>query len=87
MRKLHAVVLATVTALPLLVTAQPPPPRHPNLETAQKHVQRASDALVKAQKANEYDLGGHAQKARDLLAAASSEINAAMAVANVPDHR
>ena len=51
--------------------------KHPNLNEAHKLVLKAIDKLDAAQKANEYDLGGHAAKAKDLLAQAEVEIKAA----------
>jgi len=51
--------------------------RHPNLAAAQKFCIQAFEKLEAAQKANEYDLGGHAQKAKDLLKQANEEIKAA----------
>ena len=54
---------------------------HPNLFAAQKLCAQAYDKLTAAQKANEYDLGGHAAKAKDLLEKASAEIKAAAAAA------
>jgi hypothetical protein len=49
----------------------------PNLTAAQKLVSQAFDALEIAEKANEYDTEGHAQKARDLLKTANDEIKLA----------
>ena len=51
--------------------------KHPNLAAAQKLAMQAFDKLEAAQKANEYDLGGHAQKAKDLLKQANEEIKLA----------
>ena len=52
---------------------------HPNLFAAQKLAAQAYDKLTAAQKANEYDLGGHAAKAKDFLEKANEEIKAAAA--------
>ena len=52
---------------------------HPNLFAAQKLAAQAYDKLTAAQKANEYDLGGHAAKAKDLLEKVNEEIKAAAA--------
>jgi hypothetical protein len=49
----------------------------PNLTAAQKLVSQAFDELETAEKANEYDMEGHAQKAKDLLKTASDEIKLA----------
>jgi hypothetical protein len=50
---------------------------HPNLLAAQKLCAQAFTKLEAAQKANEYDLGGHAQKAKDALKLANDEIKLA----------
>lgn len=56
--------------------------RHPNLNEAHKLVVKAMDKLDAAQKANEFDLGGHAAKAKDLLTQAEAEIRQAKEAAN-----
>ena len=56
--------------------------RHPNLAQAQRLIGQAFDKLKAAQAANEFDMGGHAQKAKDLLEQASSEIKQAAEAAN-----
>jgi hypothetical protein len=56
--------------------------RHPNLYDAQRHVVAASEAVVRAQNDNKDDLGGHAEKARQLLVQANQELKAAAAAAN-----
>ena len=55
---------------------------HPNLKRAHNKIKEAQASLVAAQKANEYDLGGHAAKAEALLAQAEGEIAQAAEVAN-----
>lgn len=55
---------------------------HPNLAEAQRLVAEANQYLIKAQKANRYDMKGHDQRARQLLAQANQEIKAAANVAN-----
>ena len=57
-------------------------PKHPNLNEAHNLVLKAIAKLDAAQKANEYDLGGHAAKAKDLLVQAESEIKQAKEEAN-----
>jgi F0F1-type ATP synthase membrane subunit b/b' len=88
---LVGVVLALVLMCTGLVFAQKPvknvsPRRHPNLAAAQRLSAQAYDKLVAAQKANEFDLGGHAQKAKDLLEQANQEIKQAAEAANA-DHK
>jgi hypothetical protein len=58
------------------------PARHPNLAAAQKYSRDAWDKLVAAQRANDWDLDGHAQKAKDLLEQVNVEIKLAAEAAN-----
>lgn len=58
--------------------------RHPNLADAQHHLQQAFGKIDEAQKENKDELGGHAQKAKDLIDAADRELKAA---AEFADHR
>jgi hypothetical protein len=55
---------------------------HGNLAAAQNDIVEAYDSLDRAQKANEDQLGGHAQKAKELLIEADQEIRRAANVAN-----
>jgi hypothetical protein len=52
-------------------------PNHPNLEAAHNLVLKAMERIDQAQHANEYDMGGHAQRAKDLLVQAEHEIKMA----------
>ncbi len=56
--------------------------RHPNLAAAQRLSAQAFEKIVAAQRANEFDLGGHAQKAKDLLDEANRELKAAAETSN-----
>ncbi|MBS1855126.1 MAG: hypothetical protein JST11_07160 [Acidobacteria bacterium] len=56
--------------------------RHPNLAAAQRLARQAWQRVVDAQKANEWDLGGHAQRAKELLDQADNELKAAAVAAN-----
>ncbi len=56
--------------------------RHPNLAAAQRLSQQAFDKIVAAQQANEWDMQGHAQKAKDLLDQANRELREAATAAN-----
>ncbi len=56
--------------------------KHPNLAAAQKNIEAAVAKLTAAQKANEFDLDGHAAKAKDLLDQAETEVKAAAAASN-----
>ncbi|HXO66125.1 MAG TPA: hypothetical protein VN882_15630 [Steroidobacteraceae bacterium] len=67
--------------------AQAPPvenvgKRHPNIEAAQRLTRQAWEKISAAQQANEFDMQGHAQKAKDLLDEASREMKAAAEAAN-----
>jgi hypothetical protein len=53
------------------------PNRFPNLADAQKRMAEAYDRIDTAQRANKDQLGGHADKAKELLAQASQELKAA----------
>lgn len=56
--------------------------RHPNLAAAQRACQTAWDKCVAAQQANEWDMQGHAQKAKDLLDQANTQLKQAAQAAN-----
>jgi hypothetical protein len=60
--------------------------RHPNLSAAQRFSQQAWDKIVAAQGANEWDLGGHAQRAKDLLEQVNSELKLAAQASNTNGH-
>jgi hypothetical protein len=56
--------------------------RHPNLAAAQRSCQQAFDKISAAQQANEWDMQGHAKKAKELLEEASRELREAATSAN-----
>jgi hypothetical protein len=56
--------------------------RHPNLAAAQRLSRQAWQRIVAAQNANEWDMQGHAQKAKDLLDQANNELKLAAQAAN-----
>lgn len=56
--------------------------RHPNLLEAQKAIELAWEKISAAQTANEFDMGGHAVKAKEHLAQARTEIKLAAEAAN-----
>ena len=86
--------LATVGVILLVATAawaQKPvrnvsPSHHPNLAAAQKFASDAYQKLVAAQQANEFDMKGHAQKAKELLEQVNNEIKLAAEAANENKH-
>jgi hypothetical protein len=55
---------------------------HPNLAAAQHLVTQAFNKITAAQTANEWDLGGHAAKAKELLEQADKELKLAAETAN-----
>lgn len=57
-------------------------PRHPNLMAAQQACNNALARLTAAQHANEFDMHGHAAKAKELLEQAKNEIHQATMAAN-----
>jgi hypothetical protein len=56
--------------------------RHPNLAAAQRLSQQAFQRIVAAQEANEFDMQGHAQKAKGLLVEVNKELKLAAGSAN-----
>lgn len=56
--------------------------RHPNLAAAQRLCAQAFERISQAQAANEFDMHGHAQKAKDLLDQANHELKEAAEAAN-----
>jgi hypothetical protein len=79
----------TICALLLIAGASGAPPkrnvsasRHPNLAAAQKYSQQAWEKIAAAQRANEFDLGGHAQKAKNLLEDVNKELKLAAEAAD-----
>jgi hypothetical protein len=56
--------------------------RHPNLFEAQRLIEQAIAKVSAAQTANEFDMNGHAAKAKDLLDRAYREIKEAAEAAN-----
>jgi hypothetical protein len=86
-RLLLAGLITAFVATAGIVYAQKPTPnvspvRHPNLSAAQLDLTHAFNKIVAAQKANEWDLGGHAQKAKDLVDQANKELKQAAEAAN-----
>ncbi len=88
-RLLVAISLSTALITSAAVMAKDPGPvqnvsakRHPNLHAAQKLLEGAFQKITAAQKANEYDMEGHAAKAKELIEQASSEIKLAAEAAN-----
>ena len=57
-------------------------PRHPNLAAAQNLCNQAFEKISAAQQANEWDMCGHAAKAKELLSQAKGELHEATMAAN-----
>jgi hypothetical protein len=81
------VVLAFLLFVATAATAQGParnvsPGRHPNLAAAQRLSHQAYEKVIAAQQANEWDMQGHAQKAKDLLDQANNELKLSAEAAN-----
>jgi hypothetical protein len=79
-----SVLLLTGTVL--LAQGHVSPSRHPNLAAAQRFCADAIDKITAGQQANEWDMGGHAKKAKQLLTEASEEIKQAALAANANGH-
>jgi hypothetical protein len=56
--------------------------RHPNLAAAQRLCEQAFEKIQAAQQANEFDMSGHASKAKELLDQANHELKQAAESAN-----
>jgi hypothetical protein len=78
----RAMLAATLLGGTALMALQVNAGRHPHLAAAQKHGQEAFNELSEAQRANDFDMGGHAQKAKDLLVQANHELDMAVQDAN-----
>jgi hypothetical protein len=85
--KVRKLLLGCVLCLGLfasgvLVGQDVSPRRHPNLFAAQRLIEQAIGKVDAAQGANEFDMGGHAAKAKEHLAKAYEEIKQAAEAAN-----
>jgi hypothetical protein len=58
------------------------PSRHGNLASAQSLIAQAYERMTLAQQSNNYELGGHASRAKQLLSEAATEIGLAAATAD-----
>jgi hypothetical protein len=81
------IVAVVVLTLAGAAFAQKPPRnvsprRHPNIAAAQRLSEQAFEKIVAAQRANEWDMKGHAQKAKELLEQVNNELKAAAEAAN-----
>ncbi len=82
MRNLKTIIITAAIALPLGFAVAGPLKGHPNLEAATKALDNAWEKISAAQSANEFDMNGHAAKAKEAIATARAEIKEAAEVAN-----
>jgi hypothetical protein len=85
--RIRAAFFGALLLVGTVATAQRPernisPARHPNLAAAQRLSQEAWEKIVAAQQANEWDMKGHAQKAKELLDEVNRELKLAAEAAN-----
>jgi hypothetical protein len=87
---LATMVMLSACAQPMPVTYDGPnepvlnvdPALHGNIAAAQQMSRQAYDSVTLAQQANDYNLGGHAARAKDLLRQANEEMKLAALSAN-----
>jgi len=82
MNKIKTALVTALVILPIGVYAGGALKGHPNMEAAGKALNTAMEKITAAQKANEYDLGGHAAKAKDAIQLAKDELKLAAEEAN-----
>ena len=84
LRKLLLGGLALVLLLGIVScrTERVDPRRHPNLAAAQTFIERAMEKVSEAQRLNDFDMNGHAAKAKALLEEAYAEVKLAAEAAN-----
>jgi len=87
MKNVKTMVAVGVLLLAGVAFAQKPaqnvsPKRHPNIAAAQRLSEQAFEKIVAAQRANEWDMKGHAQKAKELLEQVNNELKQAAEAAN-----
>ena len=56
--------------------------KHPNLAAAQQLSEQAYEKIIAAQQANEWDMQGHAQQAKNLLEKVNNQLKLAAEAAN-----
>ena len=85
-RRLVLLLSMTLLCATTVIAQRPPenvsPRRHPNIAAAQRFVEQAFNKITAAQEANEFDLGGHAAKAKELLDQVNKELKLAAEAAN-----
>ena len=80
------IALTLVVSCAQIIFAQGPvvniSTRHGNLRAAQEYIVQAFQRINRAQAANQGQLGGHAQRAKDFLLQADAELRLAADVSN-----
>ena len=82
MSNLKTIIITAAIALPLGFALAGPLKGHPNLQAADKALATAWEKIEAAQKANEFDMDGHAAKAKDAIKLAVDEVKLAAEAAN-----
>jgi hypothetical protein len=82
MTKIRTVLITAAVCLPIGFLSAGPLAGHPNLKAADAALATAWDKITAAQKANEFDMDGHAAKAKDAIKLAVDEIKLAAEAAN-----
>ena len=84
--RISAAVLAAALFIAGYALAQPArnvsAAKHPNIAAAQRLTTQAFAKITAAQEANEFDLAGHAAKAKSLLYQANNELKQAAETSN-----
>ena len=84
--KVVSVIIGAVLLIGGIALAQPKQNvskgLHPNIAAAQRLSNQAYMRIIQAQEANEWDLGGHAQKAKNLLEQVNNELKLAAEQSN-----
>jgi hypothetical protein len=87
MRRVLVVTVSLILLVGSMGFAEKPvqnvnPNHHPNLAAAQRLCEQAFEKVAAAQRANEWDMDGHAKKAKELLEEAGREVKLAAEAAN-----
>ena len=74
MSKIKTLGIAALLALPMSIAIAGPMRHHENLLKAQEALNNAFDHITASQRANEWDEGHHAEKAKGLIEQAKEEV-------------
>ncbi len=87
--RIFGAILGAALVIGGIAVAQQKPPKenvsagkHPNIAAAQKLSQEAYEKIIAAQQANEWDMQGHAQQAKNLLEKVNNQLKLAAEAAN-----